>query len=659
MPTAKETLALIITGDSRGAVKALDQVGQKADKEFGRAKTAGDKWSKGTKQNFAVVGDGAGGVGSSLKGMVDQFGGVRTIAFAAAGAVAAFGVKAVKAAAEGEGSNARLRVAIQNAGGSIEDYQDRIDGVSRKMARFGFENDAVEESVARLLPATKDVGKALALQGVAADVAAARGISLADATNLLVKAQNGNAGALVRVGILSKATAKDLKDGDAIVKKLAETYRGSAAAAASTFEGRLKALKAEGANLTEQLGNFLLPSLTGMATVLEATANKGQSFLAWEQEVADNSGLLGKALDVSKDAILSLATGGASRLFSAFGEIGNSTDHVKEATEELAAATRDYAQDVAPGSTASDKELAEGRKRVADASEKVKAITDAVAGATEQSTAATDEATSAGAAHADALEIETKRLKEAETASESYRDAVTGVRDAQRAQFAANVDLVSSLADYKKQTDEATAAGGKNAEQNLEAAEAYNKATAAIDKVGDAAVTTAEQQRGLAAGSLKSAEKTDVQVAALTKLRDFIQPGNPLRAYLDGLIDALNRAAQDRHATLRISVSQDGRGITSKGLDFLAEGGPARKDTPYIVGEDGPELFVPDRSGVVIPNGARTSKVGIAAGSPSNVVNLYVAINNPTGNGDEIGRQLVRSLESGTNRQALQRILVG
>lgn len=36
---------------------------------------------------------------------------------------------------------------------------------------------------------------------------------------------------------------------------------------------------------------------------------------------------------------------------------------------------------------------------------------------------------------------------------------------------------------------------------------------------------------------------------------------------------------------------------------FLASGGPARAGRPYIVGEEGPELFVPDTSGMVVPNG--------------------------------------------------------
>lgn len=37
---------------------------------------------------------------------------------------------------------------------------------------------------------------------------------------------------------------------------------------------------------------------------------------------------------------------------------------------------------------------------------------------------------------------------------------------------------------------------------------------------------------------------------------------------------------------------------------LLAEGGPALADKPYIVGEKGPELFVPRQSGFVVPNQA-------------------------------------------------------
>ena len=45
---------------------------------------------------------------------------------------------------------------------------------------------------------------------------------------------------------------------------------------------------------------------------------------------------------------------------------------------------------------------------------------------------------------------------------------------------------------------------------------------------------------------------------------------------------------------------------TTEGLAGLV-GGPVTAGSPYIVGEEGPELFVPGRSGTIVPNGALTS----------------------------------------------------
>jgi hypothetical protein len=44
-------------------------------------------------------------------------------------------------------------------------------------------------------------------------------------------------------------------------------------------------------------------------------------------------------------------------------------------------------------------------------------------------------------------------------------------------------------------------------------------------------------------------------------------------------------------------------GFRSVGLEGRGMGGPVMNGTPYIVGELGPELFVPDRSGSIVPNG--------------------------------------------------------
>jgi lambda family phage tail tape measure protein len=53
---------------------------------------------------------------------------------------------------------------------------------------------------------------------------------------------------------------------------------------------------------------------------------------------------------------------------------------------------------------------------------------------------------------------------------------------------------------------------------------------------------------------------------------------------------------------------------------FLAEGGPANANTAYVVGERGPELFVPRSSGTVIPN----NQINNMMGNSTNVTNNYI-----------------------------------
>lgn len=62
-------------------------------------------------------------------------------------------------------------------------------------------------------------------------------------------------------------------------------------------------------------------------------------------------------------------------------------------------------------------------------------------------------------------------------------------------------------------------------------------------------------------------------------------------------------AAIDAYLALLRVKSGGGAGGTGKGYDMLkASGGPVLADTPYIVGELGPELFVPHSNGTIIPN---------------------------------------------------------
>lgn len=60
------------------------------------------------------------------------------------------------------------------------------------------------------------------------------------------------------------------------------------------------------------------------------------------------------------------------------------------------------------------------------------------------------------------------------------------------------------------------------------------------------------------------------------------------------------------------------------GIPFLAEGGVAQAGKPHIVGEEGPELFVPGQTGRVIPNDQITKTSGSSVGGKAVTVNFQV-----------------------------------
>jgi phage-related minor tail protein len=83
------------------------------------------------------------------------------------------------------------------------------------------------------------------------------------------------------------------------------------------------------------------------------------------------------------------------------------------------------------------------------------------------------------------------------------------------------------------------------------------------------------------------------------------------------------------------------------GIPQRAKGGPVSARSPYIVGERGPELFVPGRSGTVIPN----DKMG---GSGINVsVNVDASGSKVEGDEQE-GRQLGRVIAAAIQQELIK-----
>ncbi len=81
-----------------------------------------------------------------------------------------------------------------------------------------------------------------------------------------------------------------------------------------------------------------------------------------------------------------------------------------------------------------------------------------------------------------------------------------------------------------------------------------------------------------------------------------------------------------------------------------ANGGPVGMRQPYLVGEKGPELFVPNQSGNIIPN---HDLAGVGGGSTNIVVNVDASGSSIEGDEDR-GRELGRLISVAVQSELVQ-----
>jgi hypothetical protein len=94
----------------------------------------------------------------------------------------------------------------------------------------------------------------------------------------------------------------------------------------------------------------------------------------------------------------------------------------------------------------------------------------------------------------------------------------------------------------------------------------------------------------------------------------------------------------------RVVVEVEYRAINTPPVGARAAGGPVMGGSPYIVGERGPELFVPNVSGMIVPNHDLRSGRG---GGGSIVINVNAGMGT---DGAEVGRQVVDALKAYSRR---------
>lgn len=109
----------------------------------------------------------------------------------------------------------------------------------------------------------------------------------------------------------------------------------------------------------------------------------------------------------------------------------------------------------------------------------------------------------------------------------------------------------------------------------------------------------------------------DAGQAIAQGFEDAIISGNNLREVLKGLAQDLIRLVFRQQITQPLASA-----VGSIFAGFRAEGGPVGAGSAYMVGEKGPELFVPGSSGSIVPNGAMGGGGGKSGASVNVTYNI-------------------------------------
>jgi hypothetical protein len=251
---------------------ATEFTGKKA---FKQAETATDKLSKGVKNLARNVG----------------------LAFGTA-AVVSYAKASVRAAADDQKAQTQLALALKNVGlqrdaASTEEYINRLE------TEFGVLDDLLRPAYQKLAVATKSSEESQRLLNLALDISASTGKDVNAVTTALSRAYLGNNTALTRLGVgLTKADLKT-KSFEEITTQLADTFAGSATAAANTFSGQLAILSVGAANASEIIGTGLIDALTelGENTSAADLANNMKLTATYIADVIRGVGTLGGKLN--------------------------------------------------------------------------------------------------------------------------------------------------------------------------------------------------------------------------------------------------------------------------------------------------------------------------------------------------------------------------
>ena len=317
---------------------------QKAQKELNKLAASIQQPGDGLKKLGAKFQDAGRSISDVGVGLTKSVGAVSA-------AFIAFGISSVKAAADAEAGQNRLRSILEATGLASEEQIVALNKQAKALENLGVVSasnvtiaqsqlatfDLQAETIERLTPAILDY--VTAEKGATASAS-----DFKQMTNGLAQALQGNFASLTRTGfVLDKTTKELIKNGTeaersaALVEVLNSTYKGFNETLRGTTEGRLQVLRNSFDDLRERIGSALLPIMETFTTFLSAKLVPALERLVIKFENLTESQRLAAVGIVGFGAVIGPAIVLVGQLVSAIGTLIIALGRLKKAAAFLLA----------------------------------------------------------------------------------------------------------------------------------------------------------------------------------------------------------------------------------------------------------------------------------------------------------------------------------
>jgi hypothetical protein len=226
-----------------------------------------------------------------------------------------------------EASQARLQNVLKNTQTNWKEATAAVEAYAQAQLDMGFDDSATRDSIEQLAGVTKDYTEAIKLSSLAADIARAKNIDLATATDAVTRAANGSARGFIALGIdVQGATGSTQLLARAFqnVKGAQEAYAKTGAGAVATANVKMQETMEKVGKAIDVVSQTVIPIMVaGLGGIVDAAGEViagVQSLIAWFDqlitklgEVADAathaSGPLGALLNIGRTVLSGIIPG--------------------------------------------------------------------------------------------------------------------------------------------------------------------------------------------------------------------------------------------------------------------------------------------------------------------------------------------------------------